>query len=93
MRLFRRKKEKKSSEPQETTIEVYGGATVRKLEHGYEMTWRSPNLTSIRLTSPPVIEEGIQVTYEGENMRIDSPQFKLKIVTGEGQVKAFISKI
>ncbi|RLI37403.1 hypothetical protein DRO55_01415 [Candidatus Bathyarchaeota archaeon] len=91
MRLFRRKK--KGSEPQETTIEVYGGAIVTKLERGYEMTWRSPNLTSIRLTSPPVIEEGIQVTHEGENMRIDSPQFKLKIVTGEGQVKAFISKI
>ena len=93
MRLFGRRKKEKGSELQEMTIEVYGGATITKLEHGYEMTWRSPNLTSIRLTSPPTIEEGIQVTYEGENMRIDSSQFKLKIVTGDGQVKAFISKI
>ena len=50
MRLFGRKKK---SDVKKSNYDIFGGATVTRVEGGYEITWRSPNLTSVRLTSMP----------------------------------------
>lgn len=84
---------KKTPEVQENTYDIFGGFTVTKKLAGYEITWRSPNLTTITVYSPPVIDEDVQVEREGENTRILSMSCKLKLTTKEGNTEARISKI
>ena len=91
MRLFGRKKKK--AEPEVTEYEIFGGATVSKVVGGYEVTWRSPNLTTIRLTSKPHIDSDVSVSEEGDTIRILSNECKLKIMSKDGETEAYISKL
>ena len=90
MRFFKRKKKE---EEREFTYEIFGGAVITEVEDGYEITWKSPNLTSIRLTSPPEIDKDVMTEKEGNSIRILTRECKLKVVMSGREVKASISKI
>lgn len=89
MRLFGRKKPK----VQKSDYDIFGGATITKVEGGYEVTWRSPNLTSIRLTSMPKIDEDVSVKREGDNIQVLSPECRLTIISKDGETEAHLSTI
>jgi len=90
MRLFGRKKKPKV---QKSDYDIFGGATITKVEGGYEVTWRSPNLTSIRLTSMPKIDEDVSVKREGDNIQVLSPECRLTIISKDGETEAHLSTI
>jgi len=90
MRLFGRKKK---SDVKKSDYDIFGGATVTRVEGGYEVTWRSPNLTSVRLASMPKLDEGLSVKREGDTIHILSPECKLTIISKNGETEAYISKM
>jgi len=91
MRLFGKKKK---PQVQEVTYEIFGGFTITKTPTGYEVKWRSPNLTTITVNSPPVIDEDVQTKREGDIIHVLSTECKLKLTTKEeGKTEAHISKI
>jgi len=90
MKLFGKKK---TPEVQENTYDIFGGFAITKRPGGYEILWRSPNLTTITVDSPPTIGEGVEIEREGENIHVLTPTCKLTVTTKEGSVEARISKI
>jgi hypothetical protein len=91
MRLFGRKK--KEPKVQETTYEIFGGFTIKKTPSGYEITWRSPNITTLSVTSEPVIAEDVQIRREGDEIRVLTTECKLKLIKENGSTRVHISKI
>jgi len=91
MRLFGRKK--KEPEVQEIDYEIFGGFTIKKTSSGYEITWRSPNLTTLNVKSEPIIDDDVQTRREGDEIKVLTTACKLKLITKNGDTKAYISKI
>lgn len=89
MRLFRKKK----PEVQESSYEIFGGATIKKIEDSYEMTWKGANPMSITFSVMPEIDSNVETVQEGDVIRITSQQCKLKIVTENGDMKASLSEL
>lgn len=90
MKIFGRKKETKT---EETVYEIFGGFTITKVPSGYEITWRSPNITTINVHKMPIISKEVQVKQEGDVIRILTTECKLKLITKDGEIEACISKI
>ncbi|MEM2341249.1 MAG: hypothetical protein QXX94_01175 [Candidatus Bathyarchaeia archaeon] len=90
MKIFGRKKEAKT---EETVYEIFGGFTITKVPGGYEIAWRSPNITTINVSRMPVISEEVQVEQEGDVIRILTTECKLKLIMKDGEIEAYISKI
>lgn len=90
--MFGRKRESKSEEAA-YEYEVFGGLTITRKPGGYEIVWRSPNITTINVQSIPVISEGVQAKYEGDVIHILTNECKLRLVMREGRTEAYISKI
>lgn len=96
MRLFGKKKEQKLEESESTyEYEIFGGFTIiKKLGGDYEISWKSPNVTTIRVSSMPVISGDVQVKQEGDEIKVLTTECKLKVVMNkEGRTEAYISKI
>jgi len=91
MRLFGRKK--KEPQVQELSYEIFGGFTIKKISSGYEITWRSPNLTTLNVNSEPIIDENVQTKREGDTIKILTTECQLKLIKENGDMKAYISKI
>ena len=91
MRLFRRRK--KESTVQESTYEIFGGFTIKKTPSGYEITWRSPNITTLNVNSEPVIDSDVQIRREGDVMQVLSTQCRLKLTIEKGNTKVHISNL
>ncbi|MEM1606651.1 MAG: hypothetical protein QW341_01120 [Candidatus Bathyarchaeia archaeon] len=92
MKIFSKKKDKESK-VEELTYEIFGGFTIRKDPDGYEITWRSPNVTTIKVHSAPVISQEVQFRQEGDVIHVLTTECKLKLVVKEGKAEAHISKI
>jgi len=92
MRLFGRKKESKSEE-KAYDYEIFGGFTIKKKPAGYEISWKSPHVTTINVHSMPVISEDVQTKQEGDEIHVLTPACKLKVVMGKEGAEAYISKI
>ncbi|MCS7119750.1 MAG: hypothetical protein RMJ07_05480 [Nitrososphaerota archaeon] len=90
MKLFGKKK---SPNTQEMKYDIYGGCEITKEANGYKITWRSPNLTTITVSSPPTIDGDVEVKNEGNTIRVLSMECKLTLSTNEGATVARISKI
>lgn len=84
---------KRRKKVQESFYEVFGGATVTRIGDGYEIAWKSAHPMSIKVSSPPEIDDDIETKKEGETIRILSQECKLKIVIKDGEMKAFFSKL
>lgn len=84
---------KKKPKVEEATYEIFGGFTINKIPGGYEIVWRSPNLTTIEVFSLPIIDDDVQVEREGDTIHVASKECKLKLVREEETTKVFISKI
>jgi len=91
MRLFGRKK--KESTVQESTYEIFGGFTIKKTSSGYEITWRSPNITTLNVNSEPIIDDDVQIRHEGDTIQVLSTQCRLKLIMENGNTKVHISKL
>lgn len=91
MRLFGRKK--KEPEVQEISYEIFGGFTIKKTSSGYEITWRSPNITTLNVRSEPVIDDDVQIKREDDTIQVLTTECKLKLIKENGDMKAHISKI
>ncbi|MCX8171096.1 MAG: hypothetical protein N3E47_03865 [Candidatus Bathyarchaeota archaeon] len=92
MKIFGRKKDKEPK-AEEATYEIFGGLTIKRDPSGYEIMWRSPNVTTIKVHSMPVISQEVQFKQEGDVTHILTTECKLKLVTKEGKMEAYISKI
>jgi hypothetical protein len=84
---------KKKAAPQAHTdsYDVYGGITVTKNDAGYEIKWRSPNLTSIIVPSEPLIDSDVEIEENGNQIKVTLTECKLKLTTKEGTIKARIT--
>ncbi|RJS82971.1 hypothetical protein CW706_06515 [Candidatus Bathyarchaeota archaeon] len=91
MKLFGRKK--KESEIQEFSYEIFGGFIINKTSTGYEIVWRSPNLTTLNVDSEPVIDEEVKIKREKDTIQVLTTECKLRVVKKSGETKAYISKI
>jgi len=91
MRLFRRKR--KDPQVQEITYEIFGGFTIKKTSSGYEITWRSPNITTLNVTSEPVIAQDVKIRREGDDIRVLTTECKLKMIMENGRRRVYISKM
>ncbi|MBS7649657.1 hypothetical protein KEJ17_08465 [Candidatus Bathyarchaeota archaeon] len=82
MRLFGKKKEQKPEESESAyEYEIFGGFTITKKPGGdYEISWKSPNVTTIRVSSMPVISGDVQVKQEGDEIKALTTECKLKVV-------------
>ncbi|MFQ6095798.1 MAG: hypothetical protein ACE5NN_06610 [Candidatus Bathyarchaeia archaeon] len=89
MRLFRKKK----PEIQESYYEIFGGVVIKKTDAGYEISWKTAHPMSVSVQSVPEIDSNVKTEREGEDIRITSWQCKLKIVSRDGEMKAFISEL
>ena len=89
--MFGRKKSK--SEEQVYEYEIFGGFIITKKENGYEITWKSPNLTTINVQSMPIISDEVQTEQKEDRIRVLTTECKLKVVMKEGKTEAYISKI
>lgn len=91
MRWFGKKKKKVEESVYE--YEIFGGFTITKTAGGYEIRWKSPNVTTINVHSMPVISENVETKVEGDVIHVLTTECKLKLVTKEGKSEAYISKI
>ena len=89
LRLFGRKK--KEPQAQVSSYDIFGGFTITKGPAGYEIRWRSPNVTTITVHSPPVIDEHVQVERAGDKIQVLSSACKLRLTTLKGKMEAHIS--
>ncbi|MBS7624162.1 MAG: hypothetical protein QXS36_01555 [Candidatus Bathyarchaeia archaeon] len=92
MRIFGRKKEKEPK-VEEAIYEIFGGFTIKKDPGGYEITWRSPNVTTIKVNSMPIISQDVQFRQEGDIIHVLTTECKLKLISREGKIEAHISKL
>lgn len=90
MKLFGKKKKPQA---QVSSYEIFGGFTITKKPAGYEVRWRSPNVTTITVHSPPVIDENVQIRREGDTVQVLTTECKLRITTEQGRTEARVSKI
>ena len=91
MRLFGKKKKEPGA--QMSSYDVFGGFTITKGPAGYEIRWRSPNVTTITVHSPPVLDDDIQTEREGDTVQVLTTGCKLRIVTEQGKTEARVTKI
>jgi len=91
MRLFGRKK--KEPEAQEVSYEIFGGFTIKKTPSGYEISWRSPNVTTLNVKSKPTIDGDVEIREEGDTIQVLTTECKLKLTTKNGDTKVHISKL
>ena len=89
MRLFRKKKPK----VQESSFDMFGGATIKRTGAGYEIAWKGSNPMSVTVSSMPEIESNVNTERDGDTVRITSLECKLKLVTEHGDMRAFISEL
>jgi len=89
LRLFGKKKPK----VQDSSFEMFGGATIRRSAAGYEIAWKGSNPMSVTVSSMPEIESNVNTQRDGDIIRITSLQCKLMLVTEDGGMKAFISEL
>ncbi len=92
MRLFGRKKESKSDE-KVYDYEIFGGFTITKKPDGYEISWKSPHVTTINVHSMPTISEDVQTKQEDDKIHVLTQACKLKLVVKKDGTEAYISKI
>jgi len=90
MRLFGRKKKEESKVVE---YEIFGGATIERVEGGYEITWRSPNLTTIRTRSKPRIDDNVEAVEEADRIQVLTKECRLRLVSKDGVTEAYISKL
>jgi len=64
-----------------------------KRSSGYELTWRSPNVTTLRVSSEPVIDDDVQIKREDDTIQVLTTECRLKLITKDGETEAHISKI
>lgn len=91
MRWFGGKKKKVEEDIYE--YEIFGGFTITKTAEGYEVRWKAPNVTTIKVHSMPVISEDVNTEVKGDVIHVLTTECKLKIVTKEGKTEAYVSKI
>jgi len=91
LRLFGKKKKEPGA--QMSSYDVFGGFTITKGPAGYEIRWRSPNVTTITVHSPPVLDDDIQTEREGDTVQVLTTGCKLRIVTEQGKTEARVTKI
>lgn len=92
MRLFSKKKEPKSSENM-YEYEIFGGLTITRKPGGYEIMWKSPNVTTISVQTMPVIGSDVQTREENGKIHVLTTECKLKLITRDGTTETYISKI
>lgn len=91
MRLFGKKKKEPGA--QVSSYDIFGGFTITKGPAGYEIRWRSPNVTTITVHSPPVLDDDIQTEREGDTVHVLTTGCKLRIATEQGKTEARVVKI
>ena len=91
LRLFGRKK--KEPQAQVSSYDIFGGFTITKGLAGYEIKWRSPNVTTITVQSPPLIDDYVETEREGDTIQVLTTSCKLRITTEQGRTEARVSKI
>jgi len=91
LRLFGKKKKEPGA--QMSSYDVFGGFTITKGPAGYEIRWRSPNVTTITVHSPPVLDNDIQTEREGDTVKVLTTGCKLRIVTEQGKTEARVTRI
>jgi hypothetical protein len=89
MRLFGKKQ---APQAEATTYEIFGGLTVTENSAGYEIKWRSPNLTSIIVPSKPSIDSDVEIERNGNQIKVISTECKLKLTTTKEAIEAHILK-
>jgi len=72
---------------------MFGGATVKRTAAGYEIAWKGSNPMFVTVSSMPEIESNVNTERDGDTIRITSSECKLKLVTEDGAMKAFISEL
>ena len=87
MSLFGKKKKTKV---QEDNFEIFGGFTITKKFNGYEILWKSPQVTTIIVNSEPEINKDVQVKRDGDIIQVLSTECNLKITSIEGNITANI---
>lgn len=92
MKLFGKKKESKPSE-NIYECEIFGGFTITRKPGGYEIMWKSPNVTTISVQTMPVISSDVQTREENGKIHVLTTECKLKLITREGKTETRISKI
>jgi len=90
MRLWGKKKEEKA---QESFYEIFGGATITRVGDQYEITWKSPMVTTVTVSHPPEIGQGVKHTRQGDIFRIEADGCRLKIATKGGKTLASFSEL
>lgn len=84
---------KRGEERAEESYEIYGGATITKVGSRYEIKWKSPMVTTVTVSSPPEVDVDVLTSREGDILRIETHDCRLKIVKEEGKTRANISKL
>jgi hypothetical protein len=89
MKLFGKKQ---TPQAKATTYEIYGGLTITENPAGYEIKWRSPNLTSIIVPLKPSIDSDVEIERNGNQIKVISTECKLKLITIKETIEAHILK-
>jgi len=84
---------KKKPQVEELSYEIFGGATIKKMEDGYEVAWKGSHPMSIKFSSLPEIDNDVKTEQDGQMIRITSHQCKLKVTTENGGMKASITEL
>jgi hypothetical protein len=84
-------KKKKEEPTKETSYEIFGGALIRKTPSGYEITWHSPMLTTIVVDEEPRIEAGVSYVKDGDSLRIEAPECKLRVIRENDRRRVIVS--
>ena len=90
MRLFGKSQKNKINK---SIYEIVGGAIIRRINSGYEISWKSPQPASITTLSRPVIENSVNFEEKNSIIYITSTMCKLTITTSENDVEAKITLI
>ncbi len=91
MKLFGRKKDK--SDEKVYDYEIYGGFMIIKKPDGYEISWKSPHITTINVHSMPKISEDVETKQEDDKIHVLTPACKLKLIMKKEGTEAYISKL
>lgn len=91
MKLWGKKKGEERA--QESFYEIFGGATITRVGDQYEITWKSPMVTTVTVSSPPEIDQCVKHTRQGEIVRIEADGCRLKIAIKGGETLASFSEL
>ena len=86
-------KKGKQEEDQSFSYEIFGGATITEEGGRYEVSWKSPMVTTVTVSSPPEIGEGVKHSRQGSTVRIEAGECRLRVLKRGGETLAFISKM